>query len=306
MTPTTRASRTPARRDGSTQVAHVVFGGTLVGAGLLAGALWALSGPPYALWATAAAAVGTVVAALLWSRGWQGPACRAHTTALLLSGALLYFASGTLGGAATVVFLAAMLTASGLRQLSGASFALAGFVGILLLAFASGAEVQEVLGLSVPMRNDRSEILLVVLDLVSLVALGLYLVVLDRSLRQAWAHAEKRNQDLLSQTAALHADLAHLRAEEPALHMALRRQHRLTTLAVALSDRGNTPEPLAKVADLLREEVPQLGAPRRLVRLMRQQELEPMIADLTPGDQAFMRAVAELVVGLTPRATAAP
>ena len=89
MTPTTRASKTPARRDGSTQVAHVVFGGTLVGAVLLAGALWALSGPPSALWATAAAAVGTVLAALLWSRGWQGPACRAHTTALLLAGALL-------------------------------------------------------------------------------------------------------------------------------------------------------------------------------------------------------------------------
>ena len=306
MKPTTRASKTPVRRDASTQVAHVVFGGTLAGAALLAGALWALSGPPSALWATAAAAVGTVLAALLWLRGWQGPACRAHTTALLLAGALLYFGSGTLGGAATVVFLAAMLTASGLRQLSGASFAFAGFVGILLLAFASGTEVQEVLGLSVPMRNDRSEILLVVFDLVSLVALGFYLVVLDRSLRQAWAHAEERNQDLLSQTAALHADLARLRAQEPALHMAQRRQLRLTTLAVALSDRGNTPEPVAKVADLLREEVPQLGAPRRLVRLMRQQALEPMIADLTPSDQAFMRAVAELVVGLAPRTPAAP
>lgn len=289
-----------AHYDGPRTVVAFVFGGTFVASGILGIALWALSGANFAIWATAAAAAGTVLASLLWSQGWQGPASRAHTTALTIAGALLYLGSGTLGGAATVVFFAAVLTAAGLRQLSGAAFAFAGFIAVLLLAATAAAEVQDVLGLSAQMRSDRREILLTVLDLVSFLALGLYVVVLDKSLRKAWAESEERNQELLANSAALHSDIARLRAEKPVLDMAQRRHLRLATLAVEMSDRSTSPDPMAKVTTLLREEVPQLGAPRRFLRLLDQQDIEPMVADLSDADQAFVRAIAVLVLGKTP------
>ena len=85
------------------------------------------------------------------------------------------------------------------------------------------------------------------------------------------------------------------------MQRAQRRQLCLTTLAVEMHDKEEgLADPLGKAAALLRAEVPQLGAPRRFVRLVTQQEVEPMVADLSPADQAFVLALAVLLQGKVP------
>lgn len=194
---------------GATAVANASFG-TVVGVGVCLLPVIALVDPRPLLFACA---LGGITAsgsgAWVWRSGRHGLATFLGTAGLLAAGFVSHVGTGSVGGATSVLLLAAVITAGGLQGRRAAVVASTTAVGLVVAGVAAGDVLRGVLpGFQADYIAD--ERILLVFVLASIPCWGAYVVAIDASNREAWKRTvesntalQKAHGDALARSAAL-------------------------------------------------------------------------------------------------------
>lgn len=174
---------------GAALVARSSFGTVLLVSAALIPAMLSVGAPLVVYVPLLLGMAGAATSYALWNRGFYDLATALHSAGLIGAGLLALLGSGTVGGATSVLFLASVITAGGLRGLRAAVLDVLAVFAAVALGFALGPWWRVTAGLP-PAGWIPDETLLLVFLLGSLPSWGIYVVAVDWSNRIAWQRSE--------------------------------------------------------------------------------------------------------------------
>lgn len=180
---------------GSNLIAYSAFS-TVTLVAILVSLLGIILGyPPVVYLVTLGAIVAAICGYVLWNSGYPVLSTSIHFSGLILAGIITHVVSGTIGGAAGILYLAAVITCGGLLGWKGVKYGIPIIVIFAIIGMIFHPDIRVFLEL--PDTYQVTEVVLATFVFSSIPCWGAYVVLIDVSNRTAWRKALQTNEALL-------------------------------------------------------------------------------------------------------------